>query len=133
MKDIKVTDKRCLELSLVILEGIPGIRFDMHKFQERCGTAGCIGGYAVATYAREVWERKGAGPASCANNIELVAAKLLGLNPEQAGEMFYPWVSNSLAQRKEYAPGAADITPEMAARMLTHFVETKRVVWKPQS
>ena len=133
MKDMKVTDKRCLELSRIILDGIPGIRFDMHKFRERCGTAGCIGGYAVATYAREVWEKKGDGLASCTNDIELVAAKLLGLNLEQIGEMFYPWVSNSLAQRKEYAPGAADITPEMAARTLTHFAATKKVVWEHQS
>ena len=132
MKDMKVTDKRCMDLSLVILEGIPGIKFDMNKFQERCGTAGCIGGYAVATYAREVWERKGDGLASCANNIELVAAKLLGLNPAQTGEMFYPWVSNSLEQRKEYAPVAKDITPEMAAGMLTRFVRTKKVVWRAE-
>ena len=135
MKDMKVTDKRCMDLSLVILKGIPGIRFDMHKFRERCGTAGCIGGYAVATYARGVWEskKKRGGLASCANDIELVAAKLLGLNQTQAGEMFYPWVSNGLVQRKEYTPGASDITPEMAARMLTHFVATKKIVWKHQS
>lgn len=130
MKDMKVTDKRCLELSLIILEGIPGIKFDMGAYYRKCGTAGCIGGYAVATYAPEVWRSKEDSIDLCINNIEPVAAKLLGLNVTQAAEMFYPWVANSLIQRKEYAPRASSITPEMAAEMLTHFVRTKKVVWR---
>ena len=128
MKDMKVTDKRCLDLSLIVLEGIPGIKFDMRafRFRRECGTAGCIGGYAVATYDPQLWESSEAAD----SRIEVRAARLLGLGYIQAGEMFYPWLSASLRRSKEYAPTAKDITPEMAAEMLTHFVRTKKVVWR---
>ena len=134
MKDTKVTDKRCLELSRIVLEGIPGIKFDMEEFRSHCGTAGCLAGYAVAAYEPELWKaHEFRQPLREIDSIESAATRLLGLSETQAAEMFYPWNAGTYELVTGYVPEASEITPEMAARMLTHFVETKSVVWERQS
>ncbi len=110
MKDLSVTQKRCLELARIIREGLPGVRFDMCTWGH-CGTAGCIGGYAVAVYGKD----------NTADGIKRSAAKLLGVTEHQAGQLFYA----------DDAPVAlSDITPEMAGATLENFALTGEVVWK---
>ncbi len=115
MKDLTVTQKRCLELARIIREGLPGVRFDMASFSNQCGTAGCIGGYAVAQYSPVVWLTRNVV------TIMFEARGLLGLEYEQSGQMFAPWFHGG--------PFQGDITPAMAAATLENYVFTGKVEW----
>ncbi len=115
-KSFTVEQLRCLELARIIREGLEGVRFDMVSFSHRCGTAACIGGYAVAQYSPVLWQTR-----------DLVAIgdeaqRLLGLvDGEQSGQMFAPWSSGG--------PKSQDITPAMAADTLEHYALTGEVEW----
>ena len=114
-KQFTVTELRCLELSRIIREGLPGIRFDMSDFRDYCGTAACIAGLARVAYDKTIW-RPGNG-----FKIFGSARSLLGLSHEQATDLFMPW--------EREGPEAPDITPAMAAGVLGNFALTGKVEW----
>lgn len=117
-RQLTVEQLRCLEISAVIRKGLEGIKFDMRKFKNHCGTAGCIGGYTVAVYDPVCWAQ--------ASNIQIRdrAAKLLGLSPEQKRELFFG--GNMLWE------DVIKITPDMAAAALDSLAMTGKVKW-PQA
>ena len=122
-KPFTVEQLRCLELSRIIREGLEGVRFDMCQYRGECGTAGCIGGHAVAVYKPGMWRN-----CDDANALEAAAAILLGLeHSDQMGQIFWPWSSVSLSG---YRPCASDITPAMAADTLERFAMTGKVEWR---
>ncbi len=111
MKDLSITQKRCLELARIIREGLPDMVFDMAYFRQPlvcCKTAGCIAGYATAMYAPKVWEHGDDG------EIMVTAKKLLGLSGHQVFEMFHT---------------RADATPQQAAAALENYALTGKVKW----
>ncbi len=108
MKDLTVTQKRCLELARIIREGLPGVRFNMCITQNDCGTSGCIAGHAVAVYRPEIW-RKG-------HVHSLQAVEILGLSKEEHEALFFP-------DRMLF------VTPAMAAATLERFALTGKVEW----
>ena len=114
-KPFTVEQLRCLELARIIREGLEGVRFNMQTFRNSCGTAGCIGGHAVAIYAPEIW----ATGSGC--DVKAPAKELLGLTIGQAEELFF--VSGMQWEDMK------DITPAMAAATLENFALTGKVEW----
>ena len=107
-KQFTVTELRCLELSRIIREGLPGVKFDMEVFWAECGTAACIAGYAVAKYDHNLWK------SGDDKEIECRAKNLLGLSLGQSLELFW---------------GHYDVTPAMAAATLENYAMTGKVEW----
>ena len=115
-KHFGVTQLRCLELARIIREGLEGVRFDMASFSNECGTAACIGGYAVAQYSPVLWQTRDLVA------IRHEAQRLLGLvDDEQSGQMFAPWFYGWSFE--------TDITPAMAAATLENYALTGKVEW----
>jgi len=114
-KAFTVEQLRCLELARIIREGLEGVRFDMCEYRSACGTAGCIGGYAIARYEPAIWQH---GHELGYRNI---AKKLLGLKENAVEQMFAPWYFDG--------PAPNDITPAMAATTLENYALTGKVEW----
>ena len=113
MKDLTTEQKRCLELARVIRDGIPGLKFDM---QEWCGTTACIAGYAVSFYAPNLWEESYRG-LLC--DVSGKAAKLLGLNKDEAERLFTPESDFGM-----------EATREVAAATLERFASTGEISFR---
>ncbi len=115
-KPFTVEQLRCLELARIIREGLEGVRFDMQSFSKDCGTAGCIGGYAVAQYSPAIWRTQSAVA------IRHEATQLLGfMDSDQSDQMFAPWFFSG--------PHPSGITPAMAAATLENYALTGKVEW----
>ena len=111
-KPLTVEQLRCFELSTIIREGLEGVRFDMLSWTNKCGTAGCMAGYAIAKYRPDLWGKEW---------VSRQAAELLGIEGD-GYKLFCPW---------EYGgPRGDHITPAMAANTLERFARTGEVVWK---
>lgn len=114
-KHFTVEQLRCLELSRIIRQGLPGIEFDMETVRNTCGTAGCIAGFAVAVYDRKTWD---------AGHFHTdIAARLLGLNERQQDELFFPVLSDGTG-------ACSQITADEAAIALESVGLTGKVRWE---
>lgn len=116
MKDLTVTQKRCLELARIIREGLEGVRFDMGQFCGQCGAAACIGGHAVAVYEPQLFR------SSTTERIKTLARGLLGLSSIQTEQLFFA-IDLEVDTLQE-------ITPAMAAATLERFALTGKVEWE---
>ena len=116
-KPFTVEQLRCLELARIIREGLPEVRFDMSNYRNRCGTAGCIGGHAIAFYVSNLWQTTSVPVLE----LEDAAIMLLGVHGPQAMQLFAPWYCGG--------PNPSDITPAMAAATLENFALTGKVEW----
>ncbi len=111
MKDLSITEKRCLELARIIrTDALKGLIYYQGAFCEEreCGTAACVAGYAVAQYDPGLWLD------GYDDDVEKRARELLGLDEDEGDQMFW---SNY------------DATREQAAAMLENYVKTKVVKW----
>ena len=106
MKDLKTTQKRCLELARVIRDGSTGLAFDMDTYVSSCGTTGCVAGQALFMYDRAGF--RAARDGRCHSTFERDrATELLGLTEAQRDRLFYNWGH----------------TPESAAVELEHYAK----------
>jgi hypothetical protein len=105
-----------------------GLRFNMRQFidgdiasqmkdpENWCGTSCCIAGFVA------VKELPGQSHSEIMIRAETVAEKALGLNPDQAHDLFYAW------PRPDWL-AFEDITPSQAAGVVKTLIETGRVRW----
>lgn len=94
------------------LKSLPHEQFDMRQTKFQCGSPSCIGGWAL--------KLNGEKPTGAWN-----ATELPGLTHIQALHLFYPGLEFEL--RSNSSPYGA--TPQQAARVLDHLIETGNVDW----
>jgi hypothetical protein len=93
-----------------------------------CNTTACIAGWAAYAAGYR---------GNDSEEIEVIAADYLGLNHEptpvviggQAGQLFYPPVFDAAPIGDRDSSGYYQATPEQAAVVLNHLIETGEVKW----
>jgi len=90
--------------------------FNIESFTHSCGTASCIGGYAVAL-AKDMDVRSG-NLTGIAEDFEAVARDYLGLSYSEGVDLFYPEHDNW-----------AEIDKNAAIKVLENLIETGVVDW----
>ena len=88
-------------------KGFPATQQEIEEFENACGTACCIGGWAQLMHIKDGYKRH-------INSAEAY----LGLDHEIAHELFYP--TDPYIYLKD---------PKLAAKVLRHLVETGEVDW----
>ncbi len=119
-------DTHQLSMSRIVETGSFASTFNMHRFVHPCGTAACIGGWAVNQMLCDVGLKR-----KVINQHEKVAhtAQLyLGLDLEKANELFAPR-NDHASYRETNAEGYKFITAKRAATVLRHLADTGEVDW----
>ena len=88
-------------------------RFNMCRWQSDCGTACCIGGYAMQMIGRGVLDWPEVGDA-------------LGMSREDSRRLFF------MFGVPDEAPVMWHVTPAIAARVCRHWIATGKVDWSIQ-
>jgi hypothetical protein len=99
-------DKIILALETQQQHDWPDLQFSMHEYN--CGTYACIAGWAI--FAQD-------GYINSSRNIHHYAQELLGLDDDQANDLFLNWGD------------IEDPTPNQAIKVLKHLKETGEVDW----
>lgn len=100
-----------------LIEKLEPQQFDMSDYvtENECGAVACIAGWTYLTY----------GPGEYSAEVHLSAAEHLGLNRNQADELFIPDYSNLFDSLTDWD----SITPAHAAQTLRKLAETGEVDW----
>ncbi len=85
----------------------------------KCGTVGCIAGWAVQLYGDKALLEEAAAPYSEGVNFSDEAQRLLGLTARQAGELFLPgyWPEEFREQLDDYSQGTKRYAKVVADRI----------------